>query len=278
MAKRFYDTGLVDQEWYMNLSTKHKALYMHLLCKCDIAGVFEANFRMMSFYVGDTITEEDVFGAFGNRVIPLANSESKGIMVDFVCFQCGGCINPKVKAHRSILKRLDELNISVDELKSWCNHDLRIAENNDPQIQEEKENASASIPEKEHGEAESASVAEEKSTSKMIAEWLFNSWWAAYPRHDGKKTAHDKFVRLMLNEGKTQNGMEDLYDKLAKAVAVAKRSDQWTKDGGQFIPMPSTWLNQRRWEDEGVESSAEAMKNKANSEVEEIAKRVLFSR
>lgn len=24
----------------------------------------------------------------------------------------------------------------------------------------------------------------------------------------------------------------------------------WTKEGGQYIPLPSTWLNARRWEDE----------------------------
>jgi hypothetical protein len=33
-------------------------------------------------------------------------------------------------------------------------------------------------------------------------------------------------------------------------VKVWKNSQQWTKDGGQFIPMPATWLNGRRWEDE----------------------------
>lgn len=27
-------------------------------------------------------------------------------------------------------------------------------------------------------------------------------------------------------------------------------SEQWKKDGGQFIPHPTTWLNGDRWEDE----------------------------
>ena len=29
-----------------------------------------------------------------------------------------------------------------------------------------------------------------------------------------------------------------------------KDSVQWQRDGGKYIPHPSTWLNQRRWEDE----------------------------
>lgn len=29
----------------------------------------------------------------------------------------------------------------------------------------------------------------------------------------------------------------------------------WLKDNGQYIPYPSTWLNQRRWEDEDIQES-----------------------
>jgi hypothetical protein len=29
-----------------------------------------------------------------------------------------------------------------------------------------------------------------------------------------------------------------------------KKSQQWVKDNGQFIPHASTWLNGKRWEDE----------------------------
>lgn len=30
-------------------------------------------------------------------------------------------------------------------------------------------------------------------------------------------------------------------------------SKDWLKDNGQYIPYPSTWLNQRRWEDEDIQ-------------------------
>lgn len=29
-------------------------------------------------------------------------------------------------------------------------------------------------------------------------------------------------------------------------------SKDWLKDNGQYIPYPSTWLNQKRWEDENI--------------------------
>ena len=35
-----------------------------------------------------------------------------------------------------------------------------------------------------------------------------------------------------------------------QAVATAKTSEQWLREGGRFIPNPSTWINQGRWDDE----------------------------
>ena len=34
------------------------------------------------------------------------------------------------------------------------------------------------------------------------------------------------------------------------AIDKGKSSKQWNKENGQYIPNPSTWLNQKRWEDE----------------------------
>ena len=38
-------------------------------------------------------------------------------------------------------------------------------------------------------------------------------------------------------------------DILLSALAAQKKSKQWQKDDGAFIPMPANWLNDRRWED-----------------------------
>lgn len=240
MAKRLIDTGLIAQNWYMNLNPKQKSLYIHLLCSCDVAGVFEINYGLMSAYVGDRITEEDLFSAFGNRVIPLIKHKDKGIVVDFISFQCGGRLNPNVKVHQSILKRLKELGISVEELQKWCNHKLEYSEvqpvkgtnilKEKPVLFQEQE-LTISIP--------------------YNYESAFAGFYKEYPRHDSKQAAYLKFVRLM-KECKSDNDRDLLLTKMIRAVQLQKLSDQWTKDNGKFIPMPSTWLNQRRWEDEGL--------------------------
>lgn len=268
MAKRFYDTGLPDQLWYQKLSPKCKALYLHLLCKCDVAGTFEINYPMMSAYVGDTITESDLFGSFGNRVVPLTGSEDKGILVDFVYFQCGGEINPNVKAHQSVLRRLDELGITVDQLRSMCTHELRVyggepkcrkilvaepvvePQNGTPLFTQVSVNALSCV----KRDGTSARVKPVPSNKNKDVMALFDEFYAAYPRHDSKQAAILKFAKHM-NDCKNDDERHELLDKMIASIEKSKKSDQWQKDGGKYIPMPATWLNQKRWEDEGLVSS-----------------------
>jgi hypothetical protein len=45
--------------------------------------------------------------------------------------------------------------------------------------------------------------------------------------------------------------------KILAGLEKAKQSRQWMKDGGAFIPHPTTWLNGERWNDEVVEGQQE---------------------
>ena len=70
----------------------------------------------------------------------------------------------------------------------------------------------------------------------------FERFWTAYPRKVGKGRAEKLFVRLKPDHR--------LLDTMLTAIEQAKGSEQWQRDQGRYIPNPSTWLGQRRWEDE----------------------------
>lgn len=70
----------------------------------------------------------------------------------------------------------------------------------------------------------------------------FDGFWNCYPKKVGKATAQKAWEKLAPDEA--------LFEVIVQAVELQKRSPQWCKDGGQFIPNPSTWLNQKRWEDD----------------------------
>lgn len=65
----------------------------------------------------------------------------------------------------------------------------------------------------------------------------FESFWSAYPKKVGRPAAVKAFRAAKLNG----HLPEVLADVEAKAASPA-----WTKDGGQFVPHPATYLNQRR--------------------------------
>lgn len=81
----------------------------------------------------------------------------------------------------------------------------------------------------------------------------FGEFWAAYPRKIGKDAARKAFAKRKPDA--------DLLAEMVSAIHVQARSEQWCKDGGQFIPHPSTWLNQGRWDDE-VTGEVNANENK----------------
>lgn len=70
----------------------------------------------------------------------------------------------------------------------------------------------------------------------------FETFYQAYPKHKAKGAA--------LKAWKNIKGEMPPIDSILKAIEDQKRSEDWQKDNGQFIPYPATWINQRRWEDE----------------------------
>lgn len=71
-------------------------------------------------------------------------------------------------------------------------------------------------------------------------EMWFESFWEIYPKHQDKKKAKQKFLKLCTNE------------KEYKAIINGLRNvlPVWAKKDTKYIPMPTTWLNGERWNDE----------------------------
>lgn len=71
-------------------------------------------------------------------------------------------------------------------------------------------------------------------------EMWFESFWEIYPKHQDKKKAKQKFLKLCTDEKKYQEIMQGLRNVLPV----------WAKKDNKYIPMPTTWLNGERWNDE----------------------------
>lgn len=79
--------------------------------------------------------------------------------------------------------------------------------------------------------------------TKTIADTIgFDEFWSAYPRKTAKSEAAKSWLSL--------DPDADTVASIMAALTQFKRSDDWSRDGGKFIPYPATWINQQRWQDE----------------------------
>lgn len=70
----------------------------------------------------------------------------------------------------------------------------------------------------------------------------FSDFWSRYPRKSGKGAAEQSWARL------------DAASRRAVMERMVSFSEEWAGRASEdlkFCPHPATWLNQRRWEDEG---------------------------
>ena len=75
----------------------------------------------------------------------------------------------------------------------------------------------------------------------------FEIFWEAYPRKDARKKAIQAWDKLKADR--------PLCRVMYAALKRQRGCEQWAEDGGKYIPMFSTWLNGRKWEDRGVDLS-----------------------
>ena len=117
-----------------------------------------------------------------------------------------------------------------------------VFEEKEAEKENEKEERSKEVKDKETGEEkerENAPAREEPQDPDG-----FEQFWELYPRKEGKKAARKAWDKIKPGQ--------ELQMQIGNALRKQKTSDQWTREGGQFIPHPATWLNGERWKDETV--------------------------
>lgn len=108
MPKRFIDTEMALSPWFISLPPRVKALWIYMLCRCDIAGVFKLDFGLASYAIGAKVTRSDIDAMDGNAVMISAD---KVLIPGFIPFQYGelqhGC-----RPHDAVIKCLSSHGLS----------------------------------------------------------------------------------------------------------------------------------------------------------------------
>ena len=78
----------------------------------------------------------------------------------------------------------------------------------------------------------------------------FEEFWGQYPKHAAEAKARQEWAKLAPDAA--------LRERILAAVQVHRQLEQWTKEGGKFIPTAENWLKGQRWlDDVGVAPGAD---------------------
>lgn len=220
MAKRFTDTDKWKKEWFRKLPVKMKSAWEYLRDNCDHAGIWEGDFGLFSYQLGEEITEEECVSTFGpERFIVL--SEGKYYLPSFVEFQYGE-LTPNNNTHRSVLNRLKKVG-ALEPLGSPSRGDQDKDKDKDK-------------------DKEERAPRRKKAGIRLAYSPEFETLWAQYGREGDKADAFEALKSLTLSPAEHQ----DLARAISAYLADCRKRERHVKHFSTFLR--SDW---REWVNKG---------------------------
>jgi hypothetical protein len=206
---------IIDSDAFLEMPTTSQLLYFHLAMRADDDGFVNKPKSLM-------------------RMVGCKDDDLKLLFLKkfLIPFESGVVVIKHWKIHNYIRKdtytetkyKEEKASLELDENSAY-----RLAETTPLQLCDE----SVTSPSTQERKGKDSTGKDNNTCAN------FDRFWSLYPKKVDKQGALRSFKKIDVD-----------VEVLIKALENHKRSAQWTKDGGQFIPNPTTWLNQRRWETE----------------------------
>lgn len=227
-SKFWSDTFIVD-----NLNPLDRYLFLYFLTneKTNLAGVYELPLRTIANETG--LDKDEILRMLERMKTRIEYKDGWVFLVNFVKHQ--NLNNPKiVKGIENEMEKVPE-NIQswVNSIKENCGN-ISVMDNlsitNDNIIK--------------YNLIESNIIKDKIKESKKVEESYsddFEMFWKEYPEKIGKGKAYDSWKKLSTTQ----------KEKCVVQIKLQVENKHFTnKRGEDYIPHPTTWLNQKRWEDE----------------------------
>lgn len=235
--RRMFTKKITDDDHFLNLSSSAQALYLHLSMNADDDG-FCNQITASMFKAHASVT--DLEALLKNRYIYQFDS---GVIV-IKHWRMANALRKDRYTPTAFKNEMAMLKVSE-------NGAYKLPDNND-MVAERLPNGCQLVAER-LPQVSIGKVSIDKNNKNNIScngnsiievlskkEMWFESFWEIYPKHQDKKKAKQKFLKLCTDEKKYQ----EIMDGLRNVLPV------WAKKDNKYIPMPTTWLNGERWNDE----------------------------
>jgi hypothetical protein len=112
MSKRFIDTGIFDDDWFMDLSKDGKLLWLYFITKCNHAGILKLNGKLCKVQT-DIKDLDNSIKELANRLVTV--SEQLYFIPKFIEFQYPGFPHSKARAQQSAIEILNKYGLLNEE-------------------------------------------------------------------------------------------------------------------------------------------------------------------
>lgn len=220
MPNRIIKESICVSESIDSLNWFEEVLFYRLIVNCDDFGRFDGRVPVVKnrlFPLKDNVTAKAVEGGINKLA-------SIGLVRMYECDGKPYLYLPTWNDHQSVRAKRSKYPAPDDSVNT---HEIicKQVQANVPVIQ---------------SESESYSISESNSkNAQKLREEDFEKFWNEYPRKEGKKKAKDAFMKTAVP-----------LETMLSALREHKKSAQWMKNKGEFIPYATTWLNGCRWEDQ----------------------------
>lgn len=224
--RRMYSKRVVHSAKFLKMPLSTHALYFHLGLEADDDGVVEA-YNVMNL-IG--AAEDDLKVLVSKQLVQVLNE-------DLVTYITDWRENNKLRADRKIDSIYKDLLLKV-------NPDVKLLEacdRADRSKNETKENNGTS-----NGQPMDClgkdSIGKYSIDKVSIYKQNFNDFFEKYPRKQSKAKTEDYFIKNKIDD--------ETYKSIEEGLQRHLKYWKQEKTDKKFIPLPTTWLNQKRWLDE----------------------------
>lgn len=118
MSKRFTETNIWSEDWFLELPKNYKLLYFYIKDNCDHAGIWRPNLRLFEAIIEDKVDLKLAIELFNNgkNRIQILNC-GRWFLLDFFVFQYGTTFNCQNRVHKSIQSIYNQLNINLTSIR-----------------------------------------------------------------------------------------------------------------------------------------------------------------
>ena len=218
MAKRFTDTEIWEEDWFIELTPDYQFFWIYLKDNCDYVGIWRPNIAKFKKLFGRDINLSDALCILNKEKVRIELIDGgRWFLTQFIPFQYGRVLNLSNRFHKSIYDSLVSNNVDLTSIR--------------PQI----------VVKLESGQGVDTPKVKDKVIkdvcNKDKINPIFESLWEKYPKRLGKKESLKHFLESV----KTEEDVNNIKKALDNYIRYCIDKDP------QFIKLGSTWFN--NWQD-----------------------------